>query len=396
MEKVDIGILKEEVEKVAHKAVEVRRELHRLPELGNEEFRTVEIIGSQLDKIGLDYKNILPTGIIATITQSSKTLKNKKAPIALRADIDGLPINEKLKLPFSSILDGYMHACGHDVHTAILLGTAMVLTKYKDLLRRDIRLIFQPAEETTGGADRMVAAGCLKNPDIKEIYGLHIMPELPAGRVGIKKGCVHAASDMFEIHVKGKGSHGASPELGIDALLAASQIVNNLQSLVSRSVPPSDPAVLTIGSFRSGKAKNVIADEAFLEGIIRTLDPSIGELIKRRMEEVVEYTSLAAGAEGKIKFEKGYRALVNHTLPTARVERMAEKLLGKENCATLKTASMRVEDFSHYLNSAEGCFFFLGSGFPHRENPTIHSPNLYVNEKCIEVGILLMSSLCLL
>ncbi len=297
-------------------------------------------------------------------------------------------------MPYSSSVEGFMHACGHDVHTAILLGTARVIANNKHLLKRDVKLLFQPAEETSGGAERMIAAGCLRNPDIEYIYGLHIKPELPAGQIGFQYGRVHAASDMFHIIIKGRSSHGASPEKGIDALLTGCQVVSSLQTAVSRSTSATDPAVLTVGAFYSGTAGNVIADETILEGTIRSFDPEVSNLLKQRTEDIVKYTALASGAEGQVTFIKGYPTLINDKAATNHLVQLARELIGSENLIEIKKPSMSVEDFSYYLHNAKGSFFFLGSGFPHRENPPIHSDNLYINEDCIETGILLMSALC--
>lgn len=400
---MDIELLKQQVADAAIHAVELRRELHRWPEPGNQEFRTVKIIEKELNGLGLAVSYPLPTGLLCTIlcegsdtSNSRSEVAGREEGIALRADIDGLPITERLRLPFSSSVDGFMHACGHDVHTAVLLGTARVLANNKHLLNRDVKLLFQPAEETTGGAERMIAAGCLRNPDVGSVYGLHIKPELPAGQVGFQYGHVHAASDMFRIRIKGRRSHGASPEKGVDALLTGCQVVSSLQTVVSRSTGATDPAVLTVGAFHSGTAGNIIADEAILEGTIRSFDPEVSRVLRQRTEDIVKYTALASGGEGQVTFIKGYPALVNEKAATDRLVQIAQELIGSENLIGIKKPSMSVEDFSYYLHSTKGSFFFLGSGFPHRENPPIHSDNLYINEDCIETGILLMSALCFL
>lgn len=407
MRKMDLDYLKQQAKDAAVRAIALRRELHRWPEPGNEEFRTIKIIERELKSLGLRVEQPLPTGLMCTIpcerqfestgggaTDADGEVGEEKG-IALRADIDGLPIRERVELPFSSSLQGYMHACGHDVHTAVLLGAARVIRENKHMLRRDVKLLFQPAEETTGGAERMIAAGCFRNPDISSVYGLHIKPELTAGKIGIKYGRVHAASDMFHIRIKGRGSHGAFPEKGVDALLTGCQIVNSLQTAVSRSISALDPAVLTVGTFRGGTAANIIADEVILEGTIRSFNPEVGSVLRQRTESIVRFTALAAGAEGTVTFTKGYPALINDEDATTHLMQLALDLVGRENVTELTEPSMSVEDFSYYLNNAKGTFFFLGSGFPHRENPPIHSGNLYVNEECIETGILIMSALCL-
>ncbi|HAF60250.1 MAG TPA: amidohydrolase [Clostridiales bacterium UBA9856] len=408
---MDPEYLKQQVKDAAVRATMLRRELHQWPEPGNEEFRTAGIIERELKDLGLRVERPLPTGLICTIPCGSRTDSIKGVPqnvddherhgdiavekgIALRADMDGLPIEEKVSLSFSSSRKGYMHACGHDVHIAVLLGVARVIEKNRHMLKKDVKLIFQPAEETTGGAERMIAAGCLENPDISSVFGLHIKPELPAGKIGIKYGRVHAASDMFSIRIKGRGSHGAFPEKGVDALLTGCQVVNCLQTAVSRSVPAFEPAVLTVGTFRSGCAANVIAEEAILEGTIRSFDPEIGCALRRRTEDIVRFTALAAGAEGDVTFTKGYPALINDEQATDYLAQVARDIIGKENVIRLTEPTMSVDDFSYFLQKTKGSFFFLGSGFPDRENPPVHSGNLYVNEKCIETGILILSALC--
>jgi amidohydrolase len=408
---MDPEYLKQQVKDAAVRATMLRRELHQWPEPGNEEFRTAGIIERELKDLGLRVERPLPTGLICTIPCGSRTDSIKGVPqnvddherhgdiavekgIALRADMDGLPIEEKVSLSFSSSRKGYMHACGHDVHIAVLLGVARVIEKNRHMLKKDVKLIFQPAEETTGGAERMIAAGCLENPDISSVFGLHIKPELPAGKIGIKYGRVHAASDMFSIRIKGRGSHGAFPEKGVDALLTGCQVVNCLQTAVSRSVPAFEPAVLTVGTFRSGCAANVIAEEAILEGTIRSFDPEIGCALRRRTEDIVRFTALAAGAEGDVTFTKGYPALINDEQATDYLAQVARDIIGKENVIRLTEPTMSVDDFSYFLQKTKGSFFFLGSGFSDRENPPIHSGNLYVNEKCIETGILILSALC--
>ncbi|MFA5634390.1 MAG: M20 family metallopeptidase [Anaerovoracaceae bacterium] len=400
---MELLYLKQQAAEAAIQAVELRRELHRWPEAGNQEFRTVKIIEKELKNLGLTVQYPLPTGLLCTILCKESDRDNslsveigKEKGIALRADIDGLPIKERLRLPFSSSVEGFMHACGHDVHTAILLGTAKVIANNRHLLNQDVKLLFQPAEETTGGAERMIAAGCLRNPDIESVYGLHIKPELLAGQVGFQYGRVHAASDMFRIGIKGRSSHGASPEKGVDALLTGCQVVSSLQTAVSRSTGATDPAVLTVGAFHSGTAGNIISDEANFEGTIRSFDPEVSSVLRQRIEDIVKYTALASGGEGRVTFLKGYPAVINDKTATDRLVQLARELIGSENLIEIKKPSMSVEDFSFYLHKAKGSFFFLGSGFPHRENPPIHSDNLYINEDCIETGILLMSALCFL
>lgn len=362
-------------------AVGLRRDFHRWPELGNAEYRTAERIQSELDRFGIENRRMLATGIVGEI----KTNPGKKT-VALRADMDALPIQETAALPYASERRGIMHACGHDVHMAVLLGTARVLSEIKDKINGNVKFIFQPAEETTGGAKRMIKGGCL-SPKTDYILGLHVKPDLPAGSIGIKYGKVHAASDTFHIEVKGKNSHGASPELGIDAIAAAAHLISGIQSIISRNVSPLNSAVITVGSIRGGKAINLIADSVVLEGTIRSLDPSGRELLKKRLREMALWSARAYGAKAEVKIRKSYPVLMNDNLVVETLKNAAICETAAEKVVELKEPTMGVEDFSYYLEKAPGAFFFLGSGYKGRENEGIHTGGFEVDEKCIGVGI---------
>lgn len=379
-----------EIESVVPWAVKMRQELHKWPETGNQEHWTTGRILEELKRAEIHVETPLGTGVVGFIKGE------KSGPvIGLRADIDGLPIHEKILLPYSSARPGFMHACGHDVHTSILLGVAKVLAKKKKYIAGSIKLIFQPAEETEGGAERMIYAGCLKNPAVDRIYGLHVKPELLAGEIGLKRGKVHAASDEFRILVMGVTGHGARPETGIDAIAAASQIVCSLHSIASRSVNPVCPTVISIGSFHGGQAVNIICDTAELKGTIRSFDPAIRENLKHRVREVAEFTAMAYGARTEISFLKGYDALINHDEPLDMVEQTGVALLGQNRVIHMEDPSLGAEDFAYYLNQVPGAFFFLGSGFPFRENQPLHSDQFHVNESCIATGIKMLCGLCL-
>jgi amidohydrolase len=361
------------VEEATPWAISLRREFHRWPELGNEEYRTIQRIKTELNSMGIPTKQLIKTGLVGMIEgetkdkvgsePSAKEQDRRRRVIALRADIDALPIQEKVRLPFSSERDNHMHACGHDVHAAVLLGTARVLSKFKNNIDGTIKFIFQPAEETTGGAERMVVAGCLKEPEVDSVFGFHVKPELMAGKVGIQYGRVHASSDMFRVRVKGMATHCAYPDRGVDALVTACQIVNSLQAIISRAVNPLDPAVISVGSLHSGNAVNIIADEAMLEGTIRTFDSNTREYLRNRVKEVVEYTAKAAGGSAEVEFYPGYDALINDDQKVDYVKSIAINSLGSDNVVEIKHPSMGVEDFTYYLKKTPGAFFFVGSGF---------------------------------
>lgn len=358
-------------------AVALRHDLHRWPELGNEEYKTSERILSELKKLEIGTERMLSTGVVGGLKKNQG-----KKTVAIRADMDALPVLETVAIPFASERKGIMHACGHDVHTAVLLGTARVLSKIKDEINGNVKFIFQPAEETIGGAKRMIEKGCLE-PKTDFILGLHVKPDLPAGAIGIKYGKVHASSDMFRIIVKGKHSHGANPELGIDSVAAASQIVTGIQSIVSRNISPLNPAVITVGSIHGGTAVNLIADTVVLEGTIRALDHCSREHLKNRLKEMTQWTAKAYGAKAEVRFKKGYPVLINDNLVVETLKSAADC----EKVIELKEPTMGVEDFAFFLEKVPGAFFFLGSGYKGRENDGIHSGGFEVDEKCIGVGI---------
>jgi amidohydrolase len=378
---VNILELDELIKEAQEWAVGVRQDFHRWPELGNEEHRTAERIQSELSKFGIETRRMLATGIVGNI----RTNETKKT-VALRADMDALPIQETVRLPYSSERKGIMHACGHDVHMAVLLGTARVLSKIKNDINGNVKFIFQPAEETVGGAKRMLKRGCL-DPKTDYVLGLHVKPDLPAGTIGIKYGKVHASSDTFRIAVKGKNSHGAYPEQGVDSVAAAAQLITGIQSIISRNVSPLNPAVITVGMIHGGTAVNLVADTVILEGTIRSLDHFTRELLQKRLREMAVWTAKSYGAKAEIKCRKSYPVLMNDNLVVEALKNVAICDTAVEKVAELKEPTMGVEDFSYYLEKAPGAFFFLGSGYKGRENEGIHNGGFEVDEKCIGVGI---------
>lgn len=362
-------------------AVCLREDFHRWPELGNEEYRTAERILAELSKLGIESERMLSTGIVGNLER-----KPGKKTVALRADMDALPIQETVNVPFSSERKGFMHACGHDVHMAVLLGTARVLSKIQNQINGNVKFIFQPAEETTGGAKRMIRKGCLE-PGTDFILGLHVKPDLPAGTIGIKYGKVHASSDMFRITVKGKNSHGAYPEMGIDSIAAAAQIVTGIQSIVARNISPLNSAVITVGSIHGGTAVNLITDNVILEGTIRALDHSSREFLRERLKEMAQMTAKAYGARAEVNYKIGYPILTNDNLIVEVIRNAAICETAVEKVIELKDPTMGVEDFAYFLEKVPGAFFFLGSGYKGRENEGIHAGGFEVDEKCIPVGI---------
>ncbi len=366
----------------------IRREFHKYPELGGCEYKTMDKICSYLDLWGVEYKKgVAETGVVAIIRGKNK-LKDDYKCIGIRADIDALPINEETDVCFKSVNDGVMHACGHDAHTAVALGTAKIIKSMESKLKGDVKFFFQPAEETTGGAERMIDAGCLKNPDVEYVFGLHVDPGLETGKVGIKYGKMMASSDEIFINVRGKSTHGAHPEKGTDPVVIASNIVVALQTLVSRSTSPLNSVVLTIGSIHGGTAPNIISDSVEMKGILRTLDEETRGDMKKRIAAVVENISKAMDGEGTLAIRESYGALINNDDAVDKLKKAAEKVLGAENVEILECPNMGTEDFSYFSRNSKACFFNLGCRnerigaiYP------IHSSEFLLDEGCLRMGV---------
>ena len=371
--------IRSEIKDIEKNIIDWRRDFHQFPELGFEEHRTSKIIGEALKEMGLAPKmNVGKTGVTADLTFG------EGPTIALRADMDALPMQEASGLDFSSKHDGVMHACGHDGHMAMLLGAAKVLTQNGDSFNGTVRFIFQPAEEGAGGARYMIEDGCLDGVD--EIYGIHVWNYQPVGEVGITDGPVLAAADMFEIKIKGIGGHGAAPQGTIDAVVVASHLVQALQTIVSRNTNPLESTVVTIGTINGGHNFNIIADEVTLSGTARAYTEENRNLIKTRMAEIIDGVAKTFGAEISFDYEDGYPPTINHTDPTNKVLKAAERVVGEK--AGMPYLSMGGEDFSYYLQKIPGCFFFVGSAPNDQklfETPH-HCSHFTMDERALLVG----------
>lgn len=375
-----MDILKE-AEKVEKEVIELRRKIHMYPELGFEETKTSEIVYDYLKNLGIEVKRIAKTGVVGTLKgNGSKT-------IAIRADMDALPIQEENDVEYASQIPGRMHACGHDVHTAILLGTAKLLANMRDKLKGNVKFIFQPAEETTGGALPMIEEGVLENPKVDAIIGLHVDPELQVGQIGITYGKAYASSDMFDIIVKGKSSHGAEPHKSVDAIVIAANIVNMLQTVVSRKANPLSPIVLTIGTIEGGYARNIIANKVRMSGIIRMMEEEKRDEIVEMVEKICDNTAKAMGGEVEFKRTRGYPCLVNHKGMTDLIKETAFPLLGESNVIEV-APTMGVEDFAYFLQKVPGSFYKLGCGNKEKGiNKPIHNNQFNIDEDCIKIGL---------
>ena len=371
-------------------AVALRRRIHENPELSEREFETQKTICAALDEIGVEYTTE-STWVIGLIRGAEPG-----PTVGFRADIDALPVTEPAGCPFRSKNEGVMHACGHDAHTAMLLGAAKLLIGLRESLKGNVKLLFQPAEESVGGAERMVKAGVMENPHVDWVYGLHVMPRLPLGTVETRTGTLNASTDRIEITVRGVSGHGAYPESGADAIVCAAQMVTALQTLVSRNLSPLQSAVLSFGQIEGGKAPNIICDRVKLTGTLRTANAEIRAMMKRRIGEVARGVAQAMGCGAEVEIQPGYNALVNDPAEAARVRHVGARLFGPENMLEKAEPSMGAEDFSFFNDAAPGAFFHIGCVRPEdMPAPALHSDRFHLDERCMKVGMAMHAALAL-
>ncbi|WP_394172480.1 M20 metallopeptidase family protein [Guptibacillus hwajinpoensis] len=370
--------------------VELRRDLHMYPEVSLQEVETPKKIARYLDKLGIEVRTgVGGTGVVGTI-RGGKPGKTT----ALRADFDALPIQDQKDVSYKSKVPGVMHACGHDLHTAALLGVANVLTQVKDVLEGDVVLIHQFAEEVApGGAEAMIQGGCLNGVD--EIYGAHVWADHPIGHYSFHEGYTMAAADTFDITIVGRGGHGAMPHQTVDPIVVASHVILGLQQIASRITDPLKSVVVTIGAIHSGDAHNVIPDQAHIKGTVRTFDKGVRDNAEQLVQQISEMTCRTYGATAEVAYNRGHMALYNHRDQTIRASMLAKKLFGEENVSD-KDPIMGAEDFSFYLNEVPGTFFFVGG-----RNPDInaiyphHHPKFDVDERAIlGIGKIFLSLVC--
>jgi amidohydrolase len=369
----------------------LRRELHQHPEIGYEEFRTAERIRRELDAIGVAHADGLAggTGTVAHLPGGAEG----DTAIGLRTDIDALPMDDEGLQPWKSRIEGRAHACGHDGHTTIAIGTARVLAALSKEggLPHPVTILFQPAEEGGNGGDRMVKDGALDGrllgPRVDQMYGLHGWPSLPVGTVASRTGPMLAAAESFEIEVRGVGGHAAVPHLARDPIVAASAIVQNLQSIVARSVRPLDAAVITVATFHAGSAHNVIPGHATLRGTIRWFHEDVGRLVHERMEACVRDTARAMGTEASLRFLASTPVTSNAVAAVARFERVARRGLGDDRVRDFGDPVMGAEDFAFYGRCVPACFFALGLERPEAPCPPLHHPAFDFRDEALATGI---------
>ena len=380
--------LQASIENSLPRVADLRHRLHQIPELGYEEFQTAAMLRAELSAMGITHIDGVPDAPTATIAIIGDT---KKPCVALRADIDALPILEKTGLPYSSTHEGRMHACGHDGHTATLAGVAGILNSIASELPVCVKLLWQPAEEGGGGAERLIRAGALDGrigPKVRAIFGLHGWPGLKVGMVATKPGVLLAATDVFSATFTGRGCHGAYPHLGIDPIVTASEAVLNLQQFVSREFDPTDSAVVTVGSFHAGTAVNVIPDTATIEGTARTLNSEARKKIQAGIERRCSGIAQANNCELQFNWIEGYPPTVNDPAMADYVAATARSAFGSDRFLAVPRPSMGGEDFAYYLEQVPGCFFFVGVEPPDRnEYPPLHSDHYDFTDATLAVGM---------
>jgi amidohydrolase len=369
---------------------EIRHDLHRHPELGFEEHRTHALVRAWLEQHGIEARACAQTGLIADLRPD---LVGRARTIALRADLDCLPMTETTELPWRSVHAGRAHKCGHDGHTAILMGVAALLAARRDSMRANVRLVFQPAEEGVrgGGARVMLEEGALEHVD--EIYGLHNWPDFPLGEVRVCAGPIMAQTHTVEIEVEGVGGHGSQPQVCRDPIVAASHMVCSLQTAVSRGLGWGGGAVLSICRFHAGTTDNVIPDRARLSGTLRSFAPEVTERMLERMREIVEGTAITFGVHTRLEIDAGYPVLMNDERCTAAVRRVAESIVGSERVSAEGLPIAGGEDFAYFTQAIPGAYFFIGAGDPVGVTHGCHHPHFDFDDRLIPLGVRLLAGL---
>ena len=369
--------------------IEWRRLIHQKPELAFKEELTSKFISQKLQEWGIEHlTGIAKTGIVATIKGSKQGESHQNQVLAIRADMDALPIHELNEVSYRSQHEGLMHACGHDGHTAIALGTAYYLQQHRNIFPGTIKIIFQPAEEGPGGAKPMIEAGVLKNPDVDAIIGLHLWNNLPLGSVGVRAGALMAAVESFRCTILGKGGHGAMPHQTVDSVVVAAQIVNAVQTIVSRNVNPIDSAVVTVGELHAGTKGNVIADTARMSGTVRYFNPDFAGFIEQRIQKIIAGICDSHGASYDFDYWSVYPVTINNADMAKLVRSVAEEVVETPLGIVPECQTMGGEDMSYFLQEIPGCYFFLGSANPQKDLAyPHHHPRFNFDETALAMGV---------
>ena len=381
--------------------IDLRHQIHQYPELGNREFKTAKLVAEHLRSLGIEVETAIAyTGVVGVLKG------NKPGPVvAVRADMDALPVTEETDLPFKSTVKttyldkevGVMHACGHDIHTSVQLGVASVLASMKRSLPGTVKFIFQPAEEgpppgEEGGAELMLKEGVFDNPKPSAVFGLHTHAALAVGELGLTIGPAMAAVDQFIITIKGKQSHGAYPHKSVDPIIMATEVVTAFQTIRSRSLSPLEPSVVTVGIIRGGERFNIIPEEVHLEGTVRTYDPEVQDMVEKRMNEILKGITLAYGGSFELNYERGTPATINNPELCKQMIPTLERVVGKDNLKMMDPV-MGGEDFAIFANEVPGIYYRLGVVKPGTTSGWIHTPTFRADDSCLEVGIRAMSNL---
>ena len=374
--------IKDEAKSISDWIINIRRELHEHPELMYEEFKTSELIRRELDKLDIPYKHpIAETGVLASIG-------NGNGPcVALRADMDALPIHEETDVPFRSKVDGKMHACGHDCHVSMLLGAAKLLKEKENKINGTVKLLFQPAEEGGAGGKLMREEGALKDPAVERIFGLHVWPQIPSGQIGSREGTFLAATSSLSLTVKGVGGHAAVPQLTKDPVLTSARIITNLQSIISRELDPLDSGVVSITVIHGGNASNVIPSDVNVKGTLRSLTMDGLKELQKRVKEIAEGIAQTHGCEAIVEYVgNDYPPTVNDSDMWKFAKKIGIELLGDENVSDLD-AVMGGEDFAYYTEKVKGCFVVLGMNNPDIDATySVHHPMFKADEDALHIG----------
>ncbi len=387
-----IDEIKDAAGRIHPAVIDHRRHLHAHPELSFSEFETAAFVKNRLDELGIPWEVMANTGVVGLIHGELPANGDSDRVVALRADIDALPIAEANAFDFISQNPGVMHACGHDVHTSSLLGTAQIMQSIKKKFSGTVKLIFQPGEEKLpGGASLMIRDGVLENPRPQAIIGQHVMPSLECGTIGIRKGKHMASMDEIILKVMGRGGHGAQPHQNIDPVMITAHILVALQQIVSRMADPTIPTVLSFGKVIANGAINVIPDEVYVEGTFRTLDEKWREDAHHRMKKMAEHIAESMGGTCEMKITKGYPFLINEEKLTTQVRAYAEEYLGKEKVVDVNIW-MAAEDFAYYSQATDSCFYLLGVGNPSKGIiSSLHTPTFDIDEEALEISTGLMA-----
>ena len=349
------------------------------------------LVETELRKAGIETSRVAKTGVVGILkgTRAGSTL-------ALRADMDALPLDERSGESFSSEVPGVMHACGHDAHTAMLLGAAVALAQQRQSLCGTLKFFFQPAEEGPGGAQPMIAAGVMEAPKVDAVAMIHVSPAYPAGTVGLRAGVMSASCDDFDVEIRGRGGHGAYPHLGVDTIPVAAQVVSALQHIASREVDPLESVVISVGSIQGGYRRNITADVTRLAGTIRCLNESVRATIPERMRRIVEGICAAHRAQCSLRFEHGYPSVQNDADLVQHIERIAHQTPEVAAVVRIDAPTMGAEDFAYFAQRAPGCYMRLGVGRPgHDEEPMLHSPHFRLDEAALPAGVALLQAIAL-